>query len=201
MSHSNHPCTTTPACILPPPLHILTFHSAPFPPLTPCVPYIPIRTSTLTHLFPTCFYPLPFLLRFALDSLSCSLPPLPHCLAVLDRIPSVDHTENEFYLRRRLFFRISSRLCHTHSPSRSPIRHPIYLQIESFWFRECITFPCERIIRTVPMEDTLQLFVRVHRVRLSQSRITVCTSKVSTNPTDSRNSYSTAHKIKAQTVL
>lgn len=100
MSHFNHPCTTTPACIPCPPSHILTFAFYSLSSPTPCVPYIPIRTSTaLTRLFPSaCFYPLLFFASFharlplciTLPSLAPYLPCLlPYRLAVPVRSPGL----------------------------------------------------------------------------------------------------------------
>ena len=143
MSHSNHPCTTTPACIPSP--SYLDFGSAPFPRLTPCVPYIPIRTSTPTHLFPYLFLPLAFFASFrarlplsTLLPFSCSPFPLPPSSLGRSRF----YPQSRSYRERKLPHAsiVLSNPPRPHTLSLQCLLSTSYIQIKSLWFRERITF-------------------------------------------------------------
>ena len=112
MSHFNHPCITTPACI-PSPSHLaLLFRFLPLAP-TPCVTYIPLRTSATGRA------PIPpLVLPLGLVSSLIFRLPLSPCYSITHPISCfpvsstsslawpllgvsiwVDHTETRFTLR------------------------------------------------------------------------------------------------------
>ena len=143
MSHFNHPCITTPACISP---SHSEFCSASFVRPAPCVTYIPIRTSgKAVHLFPRLFLPLSF---SSLSALGCPfhhytsdllLPPSPLSphLAFIDCFPPWDRSQKRDLPNAPIML---SKITPVFFP---PPRHPIYpcRRTKLFWFSSIHSSP------------------------------------------------------------